>query len=139
MRTLLIILLAVLVALVALAFYGPDGILPRAAEAAAQAAAPGDAANGAVLLTKYGCDACHIIPGVRTANSPVGPPLTAWAQRRYIAGALPNNYENTVRWLMDPQAIEPGTAMPNMDVTQEHARDMTAYLFRLRNDRWDGE
>jgi cytochrome c len=91
----------------------------------------GDAARGRVLLHTYGCGACHLIPGVRRANSLVGPPLTAWAERHYIAGSLPNRAENLRQWLQDPQAVEPGTAMPDMGVTEQDARDMGAYLYTL--------
>jgi cytochrome c1 len=31
-----------------------------------------------------------------------------------------------------PQAIEPGTAMPNLDVREQDARDIAAYLYTLR-------
>lgn len=33
--------------------------------------------------------------------------------------------------LMTPQSIEPGTAIPNMGVTDGQARDMSAYLYTL--------
>ena len=73
------------------------------------ASASPDAAEGARLLDAYGCGACHLIPGVRGADSLAGPPLIAWSQRKTIAGTLPNTWQNTVRWILDPQAIEPGT------------------------------
>lgn len=97
----------------------------------------GDPDAGQVALQAYGCDACHTIPGVPGANSLVGPPLTAWAERRYIAGKLINEPINLVEWIRFPQAIEPGTAMPNMDVTEEDAVHMAAYLYTLRDEqRW---
>jgi cytochrome c1 len=34
-------------------------------------------------------------------------------------------------WLIDPPAIDPRTAMPNMGVTQADARDIAAYLYTL--------
>ncbi|HEX7088495.1 MAG TPA: c-type cytochrome [Longimicrobiales bacterium] len=92
----------------------------------------GDAERGAALLAAYGCGACHAIPGVRGADALVGPPLTGWAERRYIAGSLVNTPENLMRWIMTPQAIEPGTAMPDLGVGEAAARDMAAYLFTLR-------
>jgi cytochrome c2 len=139
MKRWLLMVPIVLAALVAMAIYGFSWGAPRVEGATAQTAAPGDALRGAQHFARYGCDSCHMIPGVRTADSPVGPPLHAWSQRRFIAGNLPNTFENTVRWLMHPQEIEPGTAMPDMGVTESDARDMAAYLFRLRNDGWDGE
>jgi cytochrome c1 len=62
----------------------------------------------------------------------VGAPLTAFARRAYIAGNLPNTPENLVAWLRDPQAIEPGTAMPNLEVSETDARHLAAYLATLR-------
>jgi len=92
----------------------------------------GDPDKGQQVIAAYGCGSCHTIPGVPGADSTVGPPLTDWAGRLYIAGALPNRPDNLVRWLIDPQAIEPGTVMPNLLVTEQDARDMSAYLYSLR-------
>lgn len=92
----------------------------------------GDADQGQQTIADYGCGACHTIPGVPGARATVGPPLTLWAERVYIAGTLPNRPENLVRWLMNPQDIEPGTAMPDLLVTEQDARDMSAYLYTLR-------
>ncbi len=91
----------------------------------------GDVAQGALAIDSHGCGACHVIPGIPGADSHVGPPLTDWAQRQYIAGTLPNTPENLVRWIQNPQAIEPGTAMPNMAVSDADARDIAAYLYSL--------
>ena len=92
----------------------------------------GDADRGAASLQAYGCGACHVIPGVPGAVSYVGPPLDAWADRHYIAGSLSNTPDNLILWLREPQTVEPGTAMPNMGVTEQAARDMSAYLYTLR-------
>lgn len=73
-----------------------------------------------------------MIPGVTGAVGLVGPPLTAWAKRAYIAGNLANTPENLVRWIRQPQAVEPGTAMPDLGVEEGDARDMAAYLFSLQ-------
>lgn len=94
--------------------------------------AGGDADQGQQTIAEYGCGACHLIPDVPGANATVGPPLTLWADRAYIAGALPNRPDNLIRWLMNPQEIEPGTAMPDLLVTEQDARDMSAYLYTLR-------
>ena len=95
----------------------------------------GDPAAGAVALQRYGCHTCHVIPGVRNANSLAGPPLTAWAERSYIAGKLPNEPIHLIEWIRFPQQIEPGTAMPDMGVTAEDAHHMAAYLYTLRSNR----
>jgi cytochrome c1 len=37
-----------------------------------------------------------------------------------------------VQWLREPQAVHPGTAMPDLDVSERDARDIAAYLGTLR-------
>jgi len=37
-----------------------------------------------------------------------------------------------MRWIQHPQKLEPGTAMPEMNVTDGDARDIAAYLYTLR-------
>lgn len=92
----------------------------------------GDAKSGALLMEFYGCGSCHMIPGVRGAEGVVGPPLTAWGRRSLIAGAVANEADNLVQWIVDPQSIEPGTAMPAVGTTPAEARDIAAYLYELR-------
>jgi cytochrome c len=92
----------------------------------------GDPDVGQQLLYSYACHSCHVIPGVRGRPGTVGPPLDRFGVRSYIAGVLPNTSENLIRWVMDPQAISPGTAMPGMGVTEIQARHIAAYLSRLR-------
>ena len=91
----------------------------------------GEPQLGQQLLSEYGCVGCHVVPGIRAEPSYVGPPLDHWGKRSYIAGALPNNEANLVRWIVDPQQVEPGTAMPDLDVSQQHATNMAAYLLSL--------
>jgi cytochrome c2 len=88
----------------------------------------GDAARGKVALGQYGCRACHMIPGVTGSKVYVGRPLDDLAKRRFIAGTLPNDQANLVRWIRDPQAVDPGTAMPKLGVSERDALDMSAYL-----------
>jgi cytochrome c len=92
----------------------------------------GDPAAGKILLESYGCGACHVIPGIHTARGLVGPPLLYYSRRTMIAGELPNSPENLVRWIEDPPAIEPATAMPNLGVPRDKAQDMAAYLYTLQ-------
>jgi cytochrome c2 len=96
------------------------------------AVAGGDATRGKQALAAMGCGACHTIDGVASAHGQVGPPLDGIARRSIIAGELPNTPENMMRWIENPQAVEPTTAMPNLGVTPQSARDMTAYLYTLR-------
>ena len=92
----------------------------------------GDASAGAVLIAQKGCGACHTIPGIRGAKGMVGPPLLFFSRRTMIAGELPNTPANLVSWIRSPQAVEAGTAMPNLGLTDQEARNVAAYLYTLR-------
>lgn len=92
----------------------------------------GDPRAGGRAIMKYGCGGCHEIAGIPAARGRVGPPLTGIAQRGYLAGRLSNNAPNMIGWIQHPQQIQPGTAMPNMGVTEEDARDIAAYLYTLQ-------
>jgi len=94
--------------------------------------APPDAERGRAATTQYACNACHRIPGVTGSDVAVGPPLAGFAARRLIAGAVNNDTEHLVRWIRDPQSVDPETTMPNLQVTDRDARDMAAYLMTLR-------
>ncbi len=85
--------------------------------------------SGRRLIASYGCGSCHSIPGVPGANSMAGPPLNCFYQRGYIAGRLPNTRDNLIKWIMAPQQIEPGTAMPDLGVKEKEAGDIAAYLY----------
>jgi cytochrome c2 len=93
--------------------------------------ASGDAERGRLLLRQFPCRHCHTIPGVANARGKVGPPLDRLSQRVYLAGTLPNTRDNLVRWILAPQDVKPGSAMPDLGVTELHARDMAAYLYTL--------
>jgi cytochrome c len=84
---------------------------------------------GRQWIASYGCGACHSIPGVPGAHAKAGPPLDRFYERSYIAGHLPNTEENLIKWIQDPQGIDPGNAMPNLGVTHDQARDIAAYLY----------
>jgi cytochrome c len=85
---------------------------------------------GHAEIQAYGCGGCHRISGVRGADGRIGPSLRELAGRWTIAGQLPNTPGNLVRWIVDPQAVDPGTLMPNLGVTAPQARDIAAYLYR---------
>lgn len=100
--------------------------------AAAIALTGGNPDRAPQIMMRYGCAGCHTIPGVKRANGLVGPALTDVRRRMYIAGVLENTPENLIRWIVDPQAVDPGTAMPVTGITPEEARHVAAYLYALR-------
>jgi cytochrome c len=104
-------------------------LMPSERSKVALALTGGDAKRALPLLRRYGCGGCHAIPGVPGADGVVGPPLTDFRQRVFIAGALPNNAGNLVQWIVEPSAVHPGTAMPETGISTEQARDIAAYLY----------
>lgn len=91
-----------------------------------------NADRGRLAMYGYACIACHRIPGLVGPQADVGPALAGIGARRYIAGVLTNNEDNMVHWLRHPTQVDPLTAMPDLDVTEQDARDMAAYLEALK-------
>ena len=87
--------------------------------------------RGRILVSQYGCPACHTVTSA-DAKGLVGPPLTGFANRSYIAGRFPNEPIDMQQWLQHPQAMKPGTSMPDLGVTERDAYDIAAYLATLR-------
>jgi cytochrome c2 len=88
----------------------------------------GNASNGRLLLRQFGCGSCHRIPGVPAAVGVVGPTLQDVGKRTYLSGGVPNSPANMARFIMKPQEFDPRTVMPDLQVSEAHARDMVAYL-----------
>lgn len=88
----------------------------------------GDPERGKIAVTQYACQSCHLIPGVPGSKVYVGRPLEGMAERKVLAGSVRNDQAGLVRWIRDPQSIDPNTAMPNMGVSERDALDISAYL-----------
>lgn len=99
-------------------------LMPLAAQAA-------DKYAEAKSIISAQCSACHKVPGVPGAMGDVGPSLKGIAKRQIIAGKLPNNPANMVHWIMHPQQVVPGNAMPELGLTEDQARKIAAYLYTL--------
>ncbi|MFL5321031.1 MAG: cytochrome c oxidase assembly protein [Myxococcaceae bacterium] len=93
----------------------------------------GDPSRGKDHLKNFGCGTCHIIPGVPNANGTVGPNLTGIGARSYLAGQKENSVPNLLQWIQHPRKQVPGTAMPDVGVNEEQARDIAAYLYTLKD------
>lgn len=91
----------------------------------------GDPRAGQEAVLRYGCGSCHTIPGITRARGLVGPPLSGFGSRVYVAGVLANTPDNLVHWIQDPPSVSPRTAMPKLGVTDQDARDIAAYLYTL--------
>ena len=92
----------------------------------------GDPARGKQIVQQYGCTSCHDIPNVSGPRGMVGPPLTHIALRQIIAGHMPNTPENLIKYLQNPQLVDPQNAMPNLGLTVDQSRDIAAFLYTLK-------
>lgn len=95
----------------------------------AEATVGGDSRRGEAMFIQYGCGSCHHLSNVRNATGMVGPPLDTIALRVIVAGKLANTPPNMEKWIRDPQQVSPGTAMPDLNVGEQDARDITAFLY----------
>lgn len=76
------------------------------------------------------CATCHLVEGT-AAQGTIGPELTTFATQPDIAGVVENNEENLHAWLADPPAVKPGTAMPNLGLSEQQIEALIAYLYTL--------
>jgi cytochrome c oxidase subunit 2 len=98
------------------------------------AASPTDPeqAEGRKVFTSKPCASCHTIHGT-SASASIGPDLTHLASRSYIAaGLLQNTRGSLAAWIADPQTIKPGNNMPNVPLTANELRAVSAYLAALK-------
>jgi mono/diheme cytochrome c family protein len=91
---------------------------------------PDAAARGKQLFySKYGCQACHIVD-YKTDKGYVGPALASVGARLTPAWMY--------TWLKDPNALRPGTQMPNLNLKDDEVRDLTAFLTTLKTQQKGG-
>jgi len=88
------------------------------------------AARGKELFyNKYACQACHIAD-YKKDKGYVGPALSDVGDRLTPVWLL--------KWLKDPNALMPGTMMPNPMLTDNEAKDLTAFLVTLKAKKKGG-
>jgi cytochrome c2 len=85
------------------------------------------AARGKDLFyTKFACQSCHIAD-YKKDKGYVGPVLADVGDRLTPVWLY--------KWLQDPNALVPGTAMPRPHLTDQEAQDLTAYLVTLKTKK----
>ncbi|HEX6086315.1 MAG TPA: c-type cytochrome [Thermoanaerobaculia bacterium] len=93
----------------------------------------GNAARGPQLAAQYGCNVCHIIPGVEGPQGSLGPSLQGLGSRPAISmGAVQNTPANLVQFIQNPAALNPQSSMPPMAIAENDAKDLVAYLLTLK-------
>jgi cytochrome c oxidase subunit 2 len=98
----------------------------------AQSQSDEETAAGREAFLLKPCAACHTIRGTSAAGT-TGPDLTHIGSRRYIAAGL---FETTrgslAAWIADPQTLKPGNNMPNVPLTADELRSISAYMASLK-------
>ncbi|WP_382152517.1 c-type cytochrome [Hydrogenophaga sp. ANAO-22] len=92
-----------------------------------------DAATGRRLVADKGCVACHTFPDVKWPRGGLGPSLHGFARQGLIAGQLPNQPGVLMQFVRNAPGLVPGTAMPAITMSDQEARDVTAYLLTLQS------
>jgi len=93
----------------------------------ASSSAPGEQA-----FLGAGCGECHQIRGT-AARGDVGPDLTHLELRSTLAAlTLANTPANLNRWIRHPQAVKPGSRMPDVRLSDTQWAAIDAYLRSLR-------
>jgi cytochrome c oxidase subunit 2 len=88
---------------------------------------------GRELFRTLACAGCHTIDGLTAGRFPGAPNLTHVASQASIVGGLlsPVNQENLSRWIKNPPAVKPGTAMPNLNLDDETVNNIVQFLLTL--------
>ena len=128
-----LILLAA-IAVVGAAGIGAGGIVKERERQTQRASAMtgGDPDKAMSAIVRYGCAACHNIPGAQMPGGLAAQPLRDVGQRLYIGGVVNNTPDNLVRWIVNPKQFDPRTAMPVTGIGEAEARNVAAYLYRNR-------
>jgi cytochrome c len=92
----------------------------------------GDVDRGRDLVERIGCGVCHAVPGVRGPRGRVGPSLDRFGARAFIAGTVPNRPDSLIRFIRNAPSVNVDTAMPELPLTEQEARDVAAFLYTLR-------
>jgi len=91
-----------------------------------------DAERGQALFDEKGCIACHQMHG---SGGDVGPSLTTqvpeFPHGTWVGDKLRGGW--IYQWLKNPQALLPETIEPNLNLSDQEARDLTAFLLSVKN------
>jgi mono/diheme cytochrome c family protein len=96
-------------------------------------AGSGNAASGKKIVDQVGCKGCHVVGDDlrmrqdRGTSYDIAPELTRVGSKA--------NPDWIFEWIKNPRGVNPDARMPNLRLTDQEARDVTAYLLTLKDDR----
>jgi len=87
---------------------------------------------GRAQFLSLSCVNCHAVSGTRAAGT-FGPDLSHLMSRDTLAsGVIPNSVGNLRAWIKEPDAVKPGSLMPNMQLTPQQLDEVVTYLSSLK-------
>jgi cytochrome c oxidase subunit 2 len=91
-----------------------------------------EAVRGERVFRSEACGNCHAITG-RGFEGRVAPDLTHLESRSTLGAGVTDDTPADLRaWLHDPQAIKPGSRMPDFKLSDDEVSDLVAYLEERR-------
>ena len=108
----------------------------RAVEDANRINAP-ETRAGRELFRSLACAGCHTVTGLTAGRFQGAPALDGVASKPSIAGGVltmndENRRDNFRRWIANPPAVKPGTAMPSLGLSEQQVNDITEFLLTLK-------
>ena len=90
----------------------------------------GDEINGEKLFNAVGCAGCHIIAPEKSDLPDINSSYTLLSQQgpNLINLGSKTTSEWVYKWIKDPTSYWPDTKMPDLRLTDQEAKDITAYL-----------
>ena len=108
---------------------------PASSTRSTSAAPPpaGNSGRAKALAAQYGCNVCHVIPGVEGPAGSLGPSLAGFASRpTFSNGAVQATSANLTKYIQEPATVNPQTSMPAVGVNTADAQEIAAYLLTLK-------
>ena len=99
----------------------------------------GDEVNGEKLFSAVGCSGCHIIAPDKSDLPEVNNTYTLLSQQgpNLINLGSKTTSEWVYKWIKDPTSYWEDTKMPDLRLSDDEAKDITAYLMSFRDEEFE--
>ena len=99
----------------------------------------GDQVNGEKLFNAVGCTGCHIIAPDASDLPDINTSYTLLSQQgpNLINLGSKTTSEWVYKWIKDPTSFWPDTKMPDLRLSDQEAKDITAYLMSFKDETFE--